>query len=179
MFYVVYTYRMASIADHYAARRPNPSPRKSKAGRPSSNGYPRARTSLIGNRASKRHSTVALRLSAAKAAGARQSTLNPDERPGKRARISSVSTEETVTVTKPAPAETTPTPRNIRISEPANNDGDSNRVDLTAETKRKVDAASATARARRKSRSSLGRQSLSRNAVLGSHPTRKQLPSYF
>jgi hypothetical protein len=168
---------MASIADHYAARRPNPSPRKSKtSGRPSSNGYPRARTSLIGNRAGKRHSTVALRLSAAKAASAHLSILNPDERPGKRARISSVSA---ATAAKPVSAETAPTPKNVRISEPTNDNEDSNRVDLTAETKRKVDVASANARARRKSRSSLGRQSLSRNAVLGSHPPRKQISFQF
>lgn len=170
---------MASIADHYAARRPRAlsSPRKSNAnGRPSSNGYPRARMSLIGNRAGRRQSSAAVRLSVAKAA-THPSALNPDERPGKRARISFPSAEEAPTEPKPMLVGSAPAPSSlhVQISAPANGNENVGRVDLTAETKRKVEAASANARARRKSRSSLGRQSLSRNAVLGSHPPRERI----
>lgn len=161
---------MASIADHYAARRPNPSPRKSTTGsRPSSNGYPRARTSMLANRTgAKRQSTAALRLSALQATTPRNSTLVPDERPGKRARVSKG--EDSITTSGPqataTPTVPSPIKPHVRISDIQN----PNKLDVTVQTKKKADAAAASARARRKSRSSMGRQSLSRNAVLGVAP---------
>ena len=79
------------------------------------------------------------------------------------------------------PAETAPTPSatQVKILEPVHSGENPNLVDLTAETKRKIGTASANARARRQSRSSLGRQSLSRNAVLGSHLPRKHVSRWF
>ena len=175
------TLRMASIADHYAMRRPNLVPRKSQPGdRLSSNGYPRARASLIANHAGKGHSTATLRLSVAKAAAMRSSTSNFDECPGKHPRISSMSAHETPADVK-VPAETAPAPSATqgKILEPVHSGENPNLVDLTAETNRKIDTTSANARARRKSRSSLGRQSLSRNTILGSHPPRKHVSRWF
>lgn len=160
---------MPSIADHYAARRP--SPRKSSlntAGR--ANGYPRARTSMIGNRGGPRRSSAALRLSSAQSrtSTARTSMLDAPveggERPGKRARISTLNDDDTG-IRHSLQSTAVPKPQ-IRISSVAPKLDNAPNVDITADTKKRVDAA----RARRKSRSSMGRQSLARAGVLGNAP---------
>lgn len=167
--------RMPSIADHYAARRSYPSPRKSGPGaRLSANGLPRVRPSLANNNraGAKRLSTAAQRLSAIQATAPR---LEDEGRPGKRARMSTAiedmdrpSLQATEEIPKPTLPASAISPR-VRISDTPMK-LDPNSVDVTAQTKRKVDTATANARARRKSRSSMGRQSLSRNAVLGNQP---------
>lgn len=138
---------------------------------------------MIGNRVgTKRQSTAALRLSAVRATTPRTSVISPDERPGKRARISQMENDGPVTEAKlkadESPLAQAALKPQVRISDVIKVD-DPNHIDVTALTKKKVDVATANAKARRKSRSSMGRQSLSRNAVLGNAPRESEhsLPS--
>ncbi|KAF8310547.1 hypothetical protein DL93DRAFT_2157710 [Clavulina sp. PMI_390] len=168
--------KMASIADHYSARRRSSGSKRlsaNGAARLAATGHGRPRASTIGNRGGVRqHSNGTLRLAAQIATAPRAS----DERPGKRARISRPE-DQTTPPPAPKPAATEPTttlnsvvspPKQVRIAtieaavQPET-------IDATAKAMRKIEptAAVADARTRRKSRSSAGRQSLARNAVLG------------
>lgn len=173
---VTSTDRMASIADHYAARRgtaqrnSGSGVRRTSNGRPiPSNGYPRARTSLIANR-EKRKSLAPARLSKANMGNVAKETiqesLSGKEPATKRIRTSKADVDDApATPIKTADPQPAAKPQ-VRIASTAIPNTTAKTVDLTAAAKKHVEAS----KARRKSRSSMGRQSMSRNAVLGASP---------